>query len=76
MRRPKALLAVLLALGSPAGAAADTLRCEGGVVRDGDHQIDVLTRCGEPRLRSLRSTEVVTTNRIGLRVTRVVEIET
>jgi hypothetical protein len=43
------LLPALLLSGTP--AAADTMRCDGSVIRDGDRSFDVLRLCGEPSFR-------------------------
>ena len=42
------LSALLLAGGT---AAADTMRCDGSVIRTGDRSFEVLRRCGEPSIR-------------------------
>lgn len=34
-----------------APAAADALRCQGGLVTPGDHKTEVLAACGEPEFR-------------------------
>lgn len=44
---PPALLPLL----SPLPAAAETLRCSGGIVSVGDSRLSVLYRCGEPVLK-------------------------
>jgi hypothetical protein len=43
------LLPALLLAGGP--AAADSMRCDGGVVRTGDRSFEVLRRCDEPSFR-------------------------
>jgi hypothetical protein len=41
----------LAAAGSSPGAAAETLRCPGGSVSEGDSRVAVVYKCGEPLLR-------------------------
>jgi hypothetical protein len=43
------LAAVVLA-GFPAVAPAESLRCTGGTVAEGDSRVSVLYKCGEPKL--------------------------
>lgn len=50
MKRLALLPLALLAL-PPLPAAAETLRCSGGIVSVGDSRLSVLYRCGEPVLR-------------------------
>ena len=56
--------------------ASGSLRCEGGVVRLGDQQAVVLQVCGPPASSAIRSQERVFTNRIGIGVERIVDVET
>jgi hypothetical protein len=49
MRCMKLLLLVLLAV-APALAAAESLRCAGGMVSEGDSRLSVLYKCGQPVL--------------------------
>ncbi|HET9552920.1 MAG TPA: DUF2845 domain-containing protein [Anaeromyxobacteraceae bacterium] len=54
--RARALAAALLALTAPP-AAADSIRCDGGIVQVGDSKLDLLGKCGAPTLREAREDE-------------------
>jgi hypothetical protein len=63
-----ARLLVLLALAAPAVAAAGpSIHCQGGLVSEGDHRIDLLGKCGAPTLRQERVEEraVLASERLG-----------
>jgi hypothetical protein len=57
VRMPKSLLVRLLVVGSLAlassRAAADSVRCDGGIVSVGDSKLDLLGKCGLPTLREV-----------------------
>jgi hypothetical protein len=44
-------LAVAVAAGMPAGARAETLRCNGMIVAEGDSRLSVVYKCGEPVMK-------------------------
>lgn len=48
------LLGLAALLSRPATAAADSIRCAGGIVSEGDAGIDLLGKCGEPTLAERR----------------------
>jgi hypothetical protein len=45
------LLASLAALAAPRHADAESFRCPGGIISEGDYRIDLLGKCGQPALR-------------------------
>jgi uncharacterized protein DUF2845 len=49
------VLAACLAL--PLAAGADSLRCDGGIVSQGDSKLDLLGKCGAPALREAQGEE-------------------
>jgi Protein of unknown function (DUF2845) len=44
------LLGGVFALAAPS-AAAESLRCQGGIVAEGDSRLSVVHKCGQPQLR-------------------------
>lgn len=56
MARPITLLLVAC-LSLPGLARADSLRCEGGLVSEGDSKLDLLGKCGPPTLREAETEE-------------------
>ena len=63
-------VALLMGLGV-APAAADSMRCEGGVVRRGDSEAQVLARCGEPHHETVYQRELRGQDGYGIRVVDV-----
>jgi hypothetical protein len=60
----RAALAAALALAAPPRAAADSIRCAGGIVSTGDLKLDLLAKCGPATLVDrveARRSHVVTT---------------
>ena len=52
--RCAALLAAAAGLAVPLASAADSIRCDGGIVSGGDPKIDLIGKCGPPALQEVR----------------------
>lgn len=42
---------LLVALTCPAGALAESLHCDGGIVSEGDSRLSLVYKCGAPKLK-------------------------
>lgn len=71
----RTLAAALLACGAVAPVAADTMRCEGGLVFAGDTRQRVLALCGEPLSSYVEQYPTWGINRLGAYVEVLVERE-
>lgn len=57
-------LCLALALGLPRVAHAESLRCQGEIVSEGDTRLTVLRRCGQPALKDARCAPVFVAGRV------------
>lgn len=71
-----------LSLAWPALAGAESLRCEGGTVSEGDSRLSLAYKCGEPKLRDAYCSPVyypgtleVMPDTYALRVVPCLEVE-
>jgi len=55
--RPPLAVALAAALLAAGPARAESIRCDGGLVSEGDSKVDLLGKCGEPSLREAHSAE-------------------
>lgn len=42
---------LLVMLAGPGAASAESLRCDGGIVSEGDSRLSLVYKCGEPKLK-------------------------
>lgn len=69
------LTATALALGATAlPVAAESLRCNGQIVAEGDGSLDLLAKCGPPTLKNAYCAPVQAVRRIATRRVEITEV--
>lgn len=74
LKSPSAALLALFALTAALPAAAESLRCNGQIVAEGDGSLDLLARCGQPALRHAFCAPVQAVRMIGTRRLQITEV--